>query len=105
MFSEDNNQQLAFYFDRNEHVEDWSNNPRRTVGNRNVWPEALALTERAGQNFLYRSLQKVLGSDYVNTTVLARRSSRVQQGPQIRVQQQNEQEMRFRQQGIGCVVS
>ena len=54
-------QRLAFYANRNESLDQWVDNPERA--DRKVWPEALALAEKAGPDSLFRGLRSVLGSD------------------------------------------
>jgi len=54
---------LAFYLNRNERLEEWVEKP--DVLGREFWPEALSLAQRAGPDALYKSLQSVLGKDYV----------------------------------------
>ena len=54
-------QRLAFYANRNECLDQWVDNPERA--DRKVWPDALALAEKAGPDSLFRGLRSVLGSD------------------------------------------
>ena len=54
-------QRLAFYTNRNECLDQWVDNPERA--DRKVWPDALALAEKAGPDSLFRGLRSVLGSD------------------------------------------
>jgi len=58
-------QRLAFYANRNESLDQWVNLPEM-IKKQKVWPEALALAERAGPDALFRGLRSVLGSDYVS---------------------------------------
>ena len=55
---------LAFYANRNEHLDQFVDNPE-TVKQRKLWPEALGLAQRAGPDALFRGLHSVLESDYV----------------------------------------
>jgi len=55
---------LTFYINRNERLDEWVDN--RTTLDRKLWPEALGLAAQAGKDTLFRSLQSVQGSDYVN---------------------------------------
>ena len=62
--SAEDKQRLAFYANRNESLDQWVDNPQ-TIIDRKVWPEALGLAERAGQDALFRGLRSVLERDYV----------------------------------------
>ena len=63
--SAEDKQTLAFYANRNEHLDQWVDHPE-TVEQQRVWPEALSLAERAGPNALFRGLRSVLERDYVS---------------------------------------
>ena len=62
--SDDDEQRLAFYANRNESLDQWVDNPE--TFDQEVWPEALSLAERAGPEALFRGLRSVLGRDYVS---------------------------------------
>ena len=59
LFAEEDEQRLEFYFDRNQRVVEWVENPA-TV-HRDVWPEALKLAERAGPDTLFQSMRALSG--------------------------------------------
>jgi len=54
---------LAFYFNRNECLDQWAENPGSL--DRKLWATAVCLAKRAGQDTLFKSLLSTLGSDYV----------------------------------------
>ena len=60
--SAEDKQSLAFYANRNECLDQWVDNPK-TVKQQKVWPDGLALAEKAGPNSLFRGLRSILGSD------------------------------------------
>jgi len=60
-------QRLAFFAIRNESLEQWVDNPKKV--NQKVWPEALALAEKAGPDSLFRGVRSVLGSDSTSLSV------------------------------------
>ena len=61
LFTDDEENSLQFYFDRNERLAQWVANPASVP--RLLWPEALGLALEAGEDSLYRSLQAVLGDE------------------------------------------
>jgi len=65
---------LAFYFNRNERLDDWVDSVERL--DRKLWPNALELAEQAGRDTLFTSLQSVLGSDYVKLRNSGRKRKR-----------------------------
>jgi len=60
LFGEVDKQRLKFYAERNQLVVEWVENP--ITVHRDVWPEALTLTERAGPDTLFQSLRALSGS-------------------------------------------
>jgi len=65
LFDDGNKQTLAFLANRNESLDQWADNPE-TVEQRELWPDALGLAERAGPGALFRGLRSVLERDYVS---------------------------------------
>jgi len=59
---ETDQQRLAFYANRNERLKEWVEKP--DVVGRELWPEALSLSQQAGPDALFKSLCNVLGKDY-----------------------------------------
>lgn len=65
MFNRDEEQRrLAFFFSRNERLDQWIDNP--TTLDQKLWPKALAVAAQAGRDKLYTSLRSVLTSNYVS---------------------------------------
>jgi len=59
VFTDDDENLLQFYLERNERLAQWVANPGSVP--RLLWPEALGLALESGEDTLYRSLQAVLG--------------------------------------------
>jgi len=59
---ENDKQTLAFYANRNARLDQWVDNPE-DIEQRQVWPEALGLAQRAGPDALFRGLRSALESD------------------------------------------
>jgi len=63
LFDDHDKERLEFYANRNEHLDQWADNPETVT--QKVWPDALKLAERAGPDSLFRGLRSVLESDGV----------------------------------------
>jgi len=61
LFNDNDKARLMFYANRNELLDQWVGNPE-TVEQK-VWPDALALAEKAGPDSLFRGFRSVLGGD------------------------------------------
>ena len=64
IFDDEEKARLVFYADRNQRLDQWVDNPESVEGK--VWPDSLALAEKAGPSSLFRGLRSVLGRDYVS---------------------------------------
>jgi len=76
IFDDDDETRLTFLADRNEHLDQWVDNPESIE--QKVWPEALKLAERAGPNSLFQGLRSVLGGDSSGLRAAGRKHKRPQ---------------------------
>jgi len=52
-------ERLGFYFNRNEHFAEWTENPTTVPGK--LWPEALFMAQQASKESLFESLKALSG--------------------------------------------
>jgi len=76
IFDDDDETRLTFLADRNEHLDQWVDNPESIE--QKVWPEALKLAERAGPNSLFQGLCSVLEGDSSGLRAAGRKRKRPQ---------------------------
>jgi len=60
---------LAFYANRNEHLDQWVDHPEKVE--QKVWPDAFGLAERAGPSALFHGWSSVLERDYVKSASIS----------------------------------